>query len=213
MHDTQVRNYGWVLSRADEFNCRGRYDVDMFADFMRLRGKTYDYKIMYSSIVKLFLLPRTDEIHVQFVINLDPPIRQGQTRYPYLIMQFAKEEEMDAEIQLDEATLRERYAGKLDKKYEAPAFEVVSTVFKALSGKKITTPGNFQRCVPAGPRNVAEADSLAVMVDIPQSKQIMAQAKATCSSLTRLCCSSARLRFICRIPISAKCGASAYPVH
>ena len=29
---------------------RGRYDMDMFPDFLRLRGKTYDYKVFYQSI-------------------------------------------------------------------------------------------------------------------------------------------------------------------
>lgn len=37
---------------------RGRYNVDMFLDFLRLRGKTYHYKIVYSSISKLFLPPQ-----------------------------------------------------------------------------------------------------------------------------------------------------------
>lgn len=46
---------------------RGRYDVDMFPDFLRLRGKTYDYKILYSSISRLFLLPK-DDMHVLFVV-------------------------------------------------------------------------------------------------------------------------------------------------
>ena len=147
-----AQHRGAALSTAEiagESDCiyRGRFDVDMFPEFLRLRGKTYDYRIQYSSIVKLFVLPKADEIHVQFVINLEPPIRQGQTRYPYLIMQFAKEEEMDAEIQLEEEELKEKYEGKLDKKYEAPAYEVVSSIFKALSGKKITGPGSFQRSV------------------------------------------------------------------
>jgi len=46
---------------------RGRYDVEMFPSFMKLHGKTYDYKILYSSISRLFLLPRPDGIHVTFV--------------------------------------------------------------------------------------------------------------------------------------------------
>lgn len=46
---------------------RGRYDVDMFPDFLRLRGKTYDYKIVYTSISKLFLLPK-DDLHVLFIV-------------------------------------------------------------------------------------------------------------------------------------------------
>lgn len=48
---------------------RGRYDVDMFLDFLRLRGKTYDYKILYSSISRLFLLPKDDQ-HVLFIVSV-----------------------------------------------------------------------------------------------------------------------------------------------
>lgn len=48
---------------------RGRYDMDMFPEFLRLRGKTYDYKIIYSSISKLFLLPK-DDLHVLFIVSV-----------------------------------------------------------------------------------------------------------------------------------------------
>lgn len=47
---------------------RGRYDMDMFPDFLRLRGKTYDYKILFTSISKLFLLPKDDQ-HVLFIVS------------------------------------------------------------------------------------------------------------------------------------------------
>lgn len=47
---------------------RGRYDVDMFPNFLRLRGKTYDYKIVYSSISRLFLLPK-DDLHILFIVR------------------------------------------------------------------------------------------------------------------------------------------------
>lgn len=47
---------------------RGRYDVDMFPDFLRLRGKTYDYKIVYTSISRLFLLPK-DDLHILFIVS------------------------------------------------------------------------------------------------------------------------------------------------
>ncbi|KAH9936566.1 structure-specific recognition protein-domain-containing protein [Fomitopsis serialis] len=101
---------------------RGRYDVDMFPDFLRLRGKTYDYKIMYTSISRLFLLPKDDQ-HVLFILSLSTPIRQGQTRYQYLVMQFSREEEITAELNMTEY--------------------VVSGVFRALSGKKIIGAGSF----------------------------------------------------------------------
>lgn len=49
---------------------RGRYNIDMYQDFLRLRGKTYDYKILYSNIVQLFLLLKPDDVHVLFVVSL-----------------------------------------------------------------------------------------------------------------------------------------------
>lgn len=120
---------------------RGRYDLDMFPGFLRLRGKTYDYKVLYSSITKLFLLPKPDDIHVQFVVGLDPPIRQGQTRYPYLVLQFVREEELDAELNLDEETLQTKYEGKLKKRYEDPTFRIVSSLFRVFSGQRLIAPG------------------------------------------------------------------------
>ncbi|KIN99582.1 hypothetical protein M404DRAFT_10336 [Pisolithus tinctorius Marx 270] len=86
---------------------RGRYDLDMSIEFLRLRGKT-----------------------------------QGQTRYQYLVMQFAREEETTAELNLSEEEIA-KY-DKLKKHYEDPTFEVVSGVFRALSKKKIIGSGAFQ---------------------------------------------------------------------
>src|SRR5690606_23558902 len=81
---------------------RGRYDVDMYDRSFRLRGKTYDYKIQYDNIKKFFLLPKPDEVHYMIVIGLDPPLRQGQTKYPFLVMQFKKEEDMEFELNITE---------------------------------------------------------------------------------------------------------------
>ncbi|KAG0173932.1 FACT complex subunit [Apophysomyces sp. BC1034] len=120
---------------------RGRYNIDMYQDFLRLRGKTYDYKILYSNIIKLFLLLKPDEMHVLFVIGLDPPLRQGQTKYPFLVFQFVRDDEIDVELNLDEGTLDEKYENKLQKHYDAPTYEVVSTIFRGLTGRKVTVPG------------------------------------------------------------------------
>ncbi|CAK5284117.1 unnamed protein product [Mycena citricolor] len=119
---------------------RGRYDVDMFPDFLRLRGKTYDYKIIYSTISKLFLLPKDDQ-HVLFILGLSQPIRQGQTRYQYLVMQFTREEEITAELNMTEEEVAQY--DRLKKNYEDPTFEVVSSLFRALAKKKIIGSGNF----------------------------------------------------------------------
>ncbi|KAJ8472449.1 hypothetical protein ONZ51_g8502 [Trametes cubensis] len=135
---------GDIILSFDEVNVltpRGRYDVDMYPEFLRLRGRTYDYKIMYGSISKLFLLPKDDQ-HVLFILALSVPIRQGQTRYQYLVMQFNREEEITAELNMSEEDIA-KYE-KLKKNYEDPTFEVVSGVFRALSHKKIVGAGTFQ---------------------------------------------------------------------
>ncbi|KAG6891514.1 hypothetical protein C0992_005048 [Termitomyces sp. T32_za158] len=123
---------------------RGRYDMDMYPEFLRLRGKTYDYKIDYNHINRMFLLPK-DELHVLFILDLRSPIGQGQTRYQYLIMQFSREEEITAELNMTEEDIAQY--DKLKKHYEDPTFEVVSGVFRGLSRKKIIGSGSFQRHV------------------------------------------------------------------
>ncbi|KAL1923504.1 uncharacterized protein VTP21DRAFT_8484 [Calcarisporiella thermophila] len=123
---------------------RGRYEIDMYPDFLRLRGKTYDYKIVYDNIIKLFLLPKPDDLHVVFVIGLDPPLRQGQTRYPFLVLQFIRDEELEVTLNLDDETINEKYEGKLQKSYDAPTYEVVSTIFRGLAGRKVTVPGSYK---------------------------------------------------------------------
>ena len=60
---------------------RGRYDVDLYHDFFRLRGKTYDYKIIYSTIQRLFLLPK-DDLHVLFIVSL----RSFSTCWRFLVL-------------------------------------------------------------------------------------------------------------------------------
>ncbi|KZT52506.1 SSrecog-domain-containing protein [Calocera cornea HHB12733] len=122
---------------------RGRYDLDIYPRFLRLRGKTYDYKILHTSVTRLFLLPKPDEIHIQLVIGLDPPIHQGQTRYPYLVMQFTREDSLEVELNIDDESLQ-KYDGKLQKEYDAPVFQIVSNVFRALTGRKLQAPSDYK---------------------------------------------------------------------
>ena len=84
------------------FNFSGRFQVDMHADFFRLRGKSNDYKVLYTSINKMFLVPKPDDMHYNFVVSLQPPIRQGQTKYSYLVFQFDKEAELDISLNITE---------------------------------------------------------------------------------------------------------------
>ncbi|KIV91867.1 FACT complex subunit pob3 [Exophiala mesophila] len=119
---------------------RGRFDIDMYENSFRLRGKTYDYKIQYQSIKKFFILPKNDEVHTLITLGLDPPLRQGQTRYPFIVMQLKLDEEVNLDLNMTEELLETKYKDKLDSHYEAPIHHVIAKVFKGLSGKKIIMP-------------------------------------------------------------------------
>ncbi|XP_067455469.1 FACT complex subunit SSRP1a isoform X1 [Thunnus thynnus] len=149
-----------VLSKADviqatgdavcifkELQCltpRGRYDIRIYPTFLHLHGKTFDYKIPYTTVLRLFLLPHKDQRQMFFVISLDPPIKQGQTRYHFLILLFSKEEDISLTLNMSEEDVERRFEGKLSKNMSGSLYEMVSRVMKALVNRKITVPGNFQ---------------------------------------------------------------------
>ncbi|KAL2148218.1 hypothetical protein VTH82DRAFT_4975 [Thermothelomyces myriococcoides] len=119
---------------------RGRFDIDMYDASFRLRGKTYDYKIQYEAIKKFMVLPKPDDTHFMLCIGLDPPLRQGQTRYPFLVMQFKQDEEVTLDLNLSEEELNGKYKDRLQPHYEQPIHQVVAYIFKGLANKKITAP-------------------------------------------------------------------------
>lgn len=44
-------------------------------------------------------------MHTLIVLGLDPPLRQGQTRYPFLVMQLKLDEEISLELNMTESVL------------------------------------------------------------------------------------------------------------
>lgn len=121
---------------------RGRFSIEVYTDSIRLVGKSTDHRVPFTSIHRIFLLPKLDDLHVQLVLGLDPPIRQGATRYPFLVAQWPKDEVVNAELNLTDEELSQY--PDLEKTYEATTFQVVSRVLKALTGKKVTPPGSLR---------------------------------------------------------------------
>jgi structure-specific recognition protein 1 len=56
---------------------RGKYTLDMYPTFIKLHGRTHDYKLLHKDINKGFLLPKPDERHMACILNLKVPLRQG----------------------------------------------------------------------------------------------------------------------------------------
>jgi structure-specific recognition protein 1 len=70
----------------------------MYDNFLKLHGRTHDYKIMYKDISKAFLLPKTDGVHMAYVIQLTTPLRLGNTAHYYLVLQFRRDMEDKVKI-------------------------------------------------------------------------------------------------------------------
>lgn len=76
----------------------GRHDIKVFENHLVFHGKTYNHKIPFDTISRMFLLPHKDQRHVFFVLGLNSPIRQGQTRYPYIVLECPTDLEVSLEL-------------------------------------------------------------------------------------------------------------------
>lgn len=125
---------------------RGRYNVELHVSFLRLQGQANDFKIQYSSVVRLFLLPKSNQPHTFVVVTLDPPIRKGQTLYPHIVLQFETDYVVESELAMSEDFLNTKYKDKLEPTYKGLIHDVFTTILRGLSGAKITKPGKFRSC-------------------------------------------------------------------
>ena len=89
-----------------------------------MHGKTFDYKVSASSVMRLFVLPHKDQRQWHFAVNVDPPVKQGQTRYHYLVFNFKDEDEEEIELPFSEEELKTKFDGKLEKEMKGPTYEV-----------------------------------------------------------------------------------------
>jgi structure-specific recognition protein 1 len=123
---------------------RGRYEVDLFPNHIKLHGKSHDFKILYSSITRLFILPKPDDVLVSFVMSLDPPIRQGSTMYPHIVFNFQADEQVDVDLAIEADELAKKYNGKLKSRESGEIWRVFSRVMKNLSQSPLFLPKTFR---------------------------------------------------------------------
>ena len=135
-----------IVSFQDVFFAtpRGRYDVDIYKETIRLRGKTYEYKLQHRQIQKIISLPKADDIHHLIVLAVEPPLRQGQTTYPYLVMQFQNDEETEVQLNIEDEEYESKYKDKLKKEYDAKTHIVMSHVLKGITGCRVIVPGAYK---------------------------------------------------------------------
>ncbi|KAM0865649.1 hypothetical protein ACQ4PT_043146 [Festuca glaucescens] len=150
---------------------RGRYGAELHLSFLRLQGQANDFKIQYSTIIRLFVLYFTactdlmlfillmlnmkvtvwhdcalqsNNPHTLVVVTLDPPIRKGKTLYPHIVIQFETETIVEKSMKLRRELLAEKYKGRLEESYQGLVHEVFVKALRGLSGARVTRPGSFR---------------------------------------------------------------------
>ncbi|KAL3624158.1 FACT complex subunit ssrp1 [Castilleja foliolosa] len=123
---------------------RGRYSIELHQSFLRLQGQANDFKIQYSSVVRVFWLPKSNQPHTFVIVTLDPPIRKGQTLYPHIVIQFDTDAVIDTTLSMSKDLYDTRYKDKLQPEHKGLIHEVFITILRGLSGAKVTKPGKFR---------------------------------------------------------------------
>ncbi|XP_047054454.1 FACT complex subunit SSRP1-A-like [Lolium rigidum] len=123
---------------------RGRYGAELHLSFLRLQGQANAFKIQYSTIIRLFVLPKSNNPHTLVVVTLDPPIRKGKTLYPHIVIQFETDTVVEKSMKLSRELLSEKYKGRLEESYQGLVHEVFIKALRGLSGARVTRPGSFR---------------------------------------------------------------------
>eukprot|EP00245_Coleochaete_scutata_P004557 TRINITY_DN17273_c0_g1_i1.p1 TRINITY_DN17273_c0_g1~~TRINITY_DN17273_c0_g1_i1.p1 ORF type:complete len:663 (+),score=213.11 TRINITY_DN17273_c0_g1_i1:162-2150(+) len=122
---------------------RGRYTVELHGAYLKLLGAN-DFKIQYTSVVRLFVLPKVNSPQTFVVVTLDPAIRKGQTLYPHVVLQFQSEAITEVALSITDEQLETKYKDRLEAQYRGPEYEVFTNILKGLSDAKVTKPGKFK---------------------------------------------------------------------
>ena len=125
---------------------RGRFDIEMYSNSFHLLGQAHDFRVQYSSILRIFVLPKANSPQTVVAVALDPPLRRGQTTYMMVLCQFPNDEETTIELQLSDeqlAKLNDKGA-KLSKLMKGSSPDVFAKALRGLSGAKLTRTGAFR---------------------------------------------------------------------
>lgn len=143
---------------------RGRYGIEFYPTFMRFVGRTYEFKVAYRSVARMFYLEKPYAVgdaptRFSFVIGLTDPVRQGNQRHPYLVLSLDSlpgDGEFSVPLSLTAEDVAEgRYSGlgaggRTTLSGDLP--KTVAMLFKHITGKAVYKAGLFrsragQRCV------------------------------------------------------------------
>jgi structure-specific recognition protein 1 len=85
---------GEIIAMVKEISLvvpRGKYSLEFYEKQMRFHGETKSYYVEYRNVQRAFMLPLPMESQSAIVLQLIKPLLQGQTLYPFILIQIKKE--------------------------------------------------------------------------------------------------------------------------
>lgn len=119
---------------------RGKNGFIFYVNFLKMIGSTYEHKIFYKNIKKIFYLEKENK-ECYLAMNIDPPIRQGQTSYSFIVMIFNNNEEEEFDIVLTEED-QKNHPG-LKTNYSGDVGETFLSIIKAITNCPTIRTGAF----------------------------------------------------------------------
>lgn len=149
MKFTNIGSMGEAIAHVPEIPMitpRGKFDLYMMKNLLKIHGPSHDYKIPYKNISRSFLLPKPDGHHIMFVVGLISPLRQGNTQYPFLVFQFKNKVHKEIILNLpeDENERKAIFKSELTSPLTGELFDIVAKLFKSMIGVGIIIPGSFK---------------------------------------------------------------------
>jgi structure-specific recognition protein 1 len=129
---------------------RAKYSFHFYATVLRVRSDTYDHKIKYSDVKRLFLLALPKGGY-NLVMQLDPPLRRQNHKVSMIVIQFGEGDALpeDAELNTEGEGVADMLKDISLKEEDDPetnkdAHIVASELLSALTKKSVTIPGTYE---------------------------------------------------------------------
>ncbi|KRH92535.1 Nucleosome-binding factor SPN, POB3 subunit [Pseudoloma neurophilia] len=130
----------FTFEEMNNISPRGKSDYIFNFNCLRIIGRTFEHKVLFSSIKRVIKI--IGEKNVNIIIEVNPPIKQGLTRYEFINTQFEKDIEEEFKIDIDEKT--RKLFPEIENIYTGELFKTFITAMEIFTKKPVESLSNFK---------------------------------------------------------------------
>lgn len=124
-----------TFEEMNNISPRGKSDYIFNQNYLRIIGRTFEHKILFSSIKRVIQFE--NEKNVYIIFEIDPSIKQGLTRYNFVNILFDKEIEEEFTIEQDE-NVQKKFP-ELPTSFHGELFKTFVSVLQIFTKRSVET--------------------------------------------------------------------------